>query len=329
MTKETANNILLTGAGFTKNFGGLLSKEMWSKIFNDSNIQNQPQLKKLLIEDYDYESIYYKVMNGEYKEDEKQALTTIIFKTYQMLDDIVREWTFRTDSPYPVNIHDVNNKLIDRFAGGKNQLGFFFTLNQDLFIERHFKSLNTSLIHPCVKKIPDSLTISMKLPLKTQDYVSLPTKDKLEKQFFPRTLHYIKLHGSYGWKSSDGFNKLVIGKNKEDQIANEPVLSWYFELFKEVIFKNSRKLFVIGYGFLDDHINEVIAESITKYGLKIYVLSPTDQSNFIERLREINHGKEILSGLSGYFPYKLLEVFPSDQSESHAWREIKETFFMN
>ena len=328
MKKETAKNILLTGAGFTKNFGGLLAKEMWSKIFNDNAIQNQSKLRDLLITDHDYESIYYEVINGEYNDDEKQSIASVIFKAYRMLDDIVREWTFRTDAPYPVNIYEVN-KMIARFAGEKNEFGFFFTLNQDLFIERHYNSHDSFLSHPGVKKIPDNHTTIMKLPLKVQDYILLPTIDKLEKQFHSRTLHYIKLHGSYGWTSSDGLNTLVIGKNKEDQITNEPVLSWYFELFKEVILKDNIKLFVIGYGFRDDHINEVIAESIIKHGLKIYVLSPSDQSNLIDQLNKIKHGKEILSGLTGYFPYNLLEVFPSDQSESHAWREIKETYFIN
>lgn len=29
------NLLLLTGAGFTKNFGGYLGEEMWAKVFND------------------------------------------------------------------------------------------------------------------------------------------------------------------------------------------------------------------------------------------------------------------------------------------------------
>jgi hypothetical protein len=31
MTKNISHHILLTGAGFTKNFGGFLAEEMWSK----------------------------------------------------------------------------------------------------------------------------------------------------------------------------------------------------------------------------------------------------------------------------------------------------------
>jgi len=31
--------ILLTGAGFTKNFGGFIASEMWAKIFNCRELQ--------------------------------------------------------------------------------------------------------------------------------------------------------------------------------------------------------------------------------------------------------------------------------------------------
>jgi hypothetical protein len=35
MLKDCSEIVLFTGAGFTKNFGGFLAKEMWSKIFNN------------------------------------------------------------------------------------------------------------------------------------------------------------------------------------------------------------------------------------------------------------------------------------------------------
>ncbi len=332
MIKEFAKTILFTGAGFTKNFGGLLAREMWSKIFNHKQVQSRPQLKKLLLDDYDYESIYYKVIDGNFKDDEKNAIAEAIFQAYETLDDIVRQWIFPSNSPYSVNIYGVN-KMIERFAGDQQQLGFFFTLNQDLFIERHFNTITKTLSYPGVARIPNSHKTINGLPLDNQDYVMLPTKEevesKLSTQFYKNTLHYIKLHGSFGWISSDGAKRLVIGKNKKDQIAREPLLSSYFDLFKKVLLIEQRRLFIIGYGFNDDHINKVIADAVTQHKLKFYILSPKDQSHFIKEIRKVAHGEEMLNGLSGYFPYTLLETFPSDQSESHAWKEIKERYFMN
>lgn len=43
-----AENILLLGAGFTKNFGGLLASEMWAEIFNnEKKFRLNRELKKI------------------------------------------------------------------------------------------------------------------------------------------------------------------------------------------------------------------------------------------------------------------------------------------
>jgi len=39
---QSTEHMLLLGAGFTKNFVGLLAKEMWTEIFNHKEIQAQP-----------------------------------------------------------------------------------------------------------------------------------------------------------------------------------------------------------------------------------------------------------------------------------------------
>lgn len=137
MPRDYPEHILFTGAGFTKNFGGLLAKEMWSKIFNNSKVKRYPRINELLINDFDYESIYHNVLNGNYAEDEKNVISDAILEAYRLLDDMCREWKFRNNAPNPVNNYGVN-KLIERFSGGPNRKGFFFTLNQDLFVERNF-----------------------------------------------------------------------------------------------------------------------------------------------------------------------------------------------
>lgn len=58
---KTTDLVLLTGAGFTKNFDGFLGKEMWAKVFNNHLIQSNEKLRILLQDDYDFESVYSKV----------------------------------------------------------------------------------------------------------------------------------------------------------------------------------------------------------------------------------------------------------------------------
>ena len=64
MNLATKNLILLTGAGFTHNFGGFLGREMWAKIFNNPLIQTRTRIRELLLEDFDFESVYSRISSG-------------------------------------------------------------------------------------------------------------------------------------------------------------------------------------------------------------------------------------------------------------------------
>jgi hypothetical protein len=317
--------ILFTGAGFTKNFGGLLAKEMWSKIFNNTDIQSHSRLRELLLNDFDYESIYDRVINNDFTGEEKKSINDAIFDAYHTIDRIVAGWTFQQGATNPVNIYGVN-KFIERFSGQRaDTAGYFFTLNQDLFIERHFNSITEALDLPCMGKRFSKLLIEKK------DFVKVPTEDELTKiknnRLSSRTLYYVKLHGSYGWVNPNNTDNFVIGKEKDARLALEPLLSYYFDLFKEMLSIQECKLFVIGYSFRDKHINKVIADSVSKNGLKLYVISPKEQSSYINDLKNMEHGQTILKALGGYFPYTLLDIFPQDQSKTYAWKEIVKSYF--
>ena len=214
-----------------------------------------------------------------------------------------------------------------------NQKTFFFTLNQDLFIERLISGIRLPISTPMMERffIPNS--IESKQPLDNNNFKVVPNKEKIDfekgKILQKNELHYIKLHGSFGWKSSDGSSKMVIGRNKEKQIANEPLLLWYFNVFEQVLFQRGRKLLIIGYGFRDIHINEIIAEAIEKHGLKLYIISPTAPNTFKERLikADSDNGQMIFQGLSGYISANFQDLFPSNGNETDGWRELKEIFF--
>ena len=334
MNKTIAQHILFTGAGFTKNFAGFLATEMWTKIFNHSEVQNYPYLRELLLDDFDYESIYYKVLSGNYSADEKEAIQNAIFEAYQKLDAIACEYTPITETS-KASIHAGAKQLIDQFIRDINQINFFFTLNQDLFIERIFGDTKKPIMTLNMVKIFIPGSIDSRLPLSVNNFIKTPNQNMTTHEpasnLSHKELHYIKLHGSYGWKSSDGTNKMVIGQNKKSQIAEEPLLAYYFDLFKQTLAQKERKLLAIGYGFGDEHVNRVIAESIKNHGLEVYILSPTDPNRFITALKEETyaHGKVILSGLKGYFPYELAKKFPADQSKTDAWEEIRNCYFGN
>ena len=48
MAMQIREPVLLTGAGFTRNFGGFLTNQMWDKVFNHEQVQHYPSLVNLL-----------------------------------------------------------------------------------------------------------------------------------------------------------------------------------------------------------------------------------------------------------------------------------------
>jgi hypothetical protein len=325
MEIKSCQKLLLLGAGFTYNFGGPLATEMWAWIFNSKFIQTQQKLRDLMIHDFDFESAYYEVMEGNYSEEEKEAMSDAVSSAYYRLDEIVREYNYNEFSV--VNLYQVQN-LIDRFSKTSGP-SFIFTLNQDLFLERQYYN-GTRLHLPGIQQNSVWFTPNFKQRIEKSQYIRLPSDEELEeikelelriKKFF-----YVKLHGSYAWIGSQGANLMVIGRGKEAKIQNEPLLKWYFDIFENVLYQPSRELLIIGYGFRDDHINEILSKAIRDYSLKIYIVSPVMPEEFRRNLRHISGAGATWAGLSGYFPFTLAQMY-NRSGLTEAGRSLNEHFF--
>ncbi len=320
-------NILLTGAGFTKNFGGFLAKEMWQQILNHKSVQNQERIVKILENDFNYESVYYKVVEGEeYTQEEKNAIIEAVEDAYKNLDNIIRK--FRTNFN-KVDIYKIY-EMLKWFEGKQQSKGFFFTLNQDLFIERHC----FPAIKPVIPGIPKNdkwLGGNSTAPLENSDFITLPSNlDSIESSLSNGRFFYIKLHGSQNWRSHNGTNLMVIGRKKVDRISEEPLLSWYFTIFKEVLAQEKRRLLIIGYGFNDEHINEIIAKSRNKHNLELVIISPDSPKNFKQNLKKKPYGDEIWSGCRSlyYFCGALYSIIPYNYyvGETPDYHQLKNIF---
>lgn len=320
--------ILFTGAGFTYNFGAPLANDLWNKLLTHRKVQKHSKLKKELLADFNFESVFDKVLNGSYTQEEKDAIYDAMVDSYHDIDEIVRSYVFSKDSPYPVNIYDVQLKLISRFSGTSASPGFFFTVNQDLFVERHYYN-GTRLTIPWVRVDSRWFQPNYSQPINQTDMKVLPTSveiqssDGLPKQPF----FYIKLHGSSNWVSSGSKNQLVVGRGKLQQIMQEPLLKEYFSLFKTHLLQPNQRILVVGYGFADEHINDVIAEAVSNYGLELFIISPEAPKDLSHKINSQHRGQEIWDGLSGHYKYSLLDIFPSDQSNTATWNHIESTFF--
>ncbi len=125
---------------------------------------------------------------------------------------------------------------------------------------------------------------------------------------------------------------MIIGKNKIEDIEREPILKWYFELFKEALNRKDVKLFVVGYSFRDKHVNDIIAKAIDEYKLKLYIISPENPEALKDRLegkipngsyQVDEQGRKIWNAIHGYFPYRLSDIFPQDQTVTQVSKDLK------
>lgn len=325
-----SKKILFTGAGFTADFGGYLATEMWSKIFNNENLKNFPKIKEELRDKFDFEFAYWSIMgNSSYSVAEKKALLKAIVQAYNSMNTNI----FNTSR----NVHLAN--LFNTFRGDSYTVSAHFTLNQDLFLEQRFGRISLGLRTPEYKDYSEAINARS---LIIND-ITLPTDELLKKirdQYLSSagSEAYIKLHGSSGWLSSDGSNAIVIGFEKSKNIAAEPLLKWYFELFNQAINVGDAKILIIGYGFRDQHINIALAKAVKKSNLKIYVLSPGSpltlkstvngffKNDYKNDKEEATNCSQIWEGVEGYFPYKTKELFPNDGSTPNTQVDLLKIF---
>jgi len=167
------------------------------------------------------------------------------------------------------------------------------------------------------------------LNLKPTDIVKLPEGNNLQRikdNFWDKgtgQFMYVKLHGSYGWALQDESEVMVIGTTKARIIEKQPLLEWYLSLFKGVLNAPERNLVLVGYGFGDEHVNDIIADAIRDNGLRLYVISPKEPKEFKNYLDPTYgfvedpkpRGDEIWKGLHGYYPAAITEFFHSNQGE--------------
>ena len=318
---------LLTGAGFTKNFRGYLGGEMWSAIFSQPIVAESLRLRKDMLDCMDFEQSYYHVMKGDaFSPDEKGLLGKAVEKAFQEMHAMIHGMS-RHDKAL---LKFVLREIVARFAGSGEERGFLFTLNQDLLMETFYHETDPvlgkfKLSIPMIDAQP--WVFSQKAPshFRQREWIKVPdeaTVEALKLKFWDsepdKRFCYIKLHGSYGWRSADGSNAMVIGGEKERRISSEPILRAYFTIFEDVLRGPDCKLLIIGYGFKDRHINKRIVDAVTNHGLRVYIVSPSQPQEFRREfgLASGSHVDAIWDeGMHGYYRGTLYDLIDMDKLE--------------
>ena len=167
-----------------------------------------------MLNDFDYESIYYRVLkSSEYLSGEKYAIKKAVLEAYNSLDANIATCSLGPYGPNSAWISGVNN-MIKRCAGGQNKIPFFSQLIR-IFLWKDSLSIPTDIgkqvIYPFFKnnvRLQPQQLIPFPNDIKKPEWVTVPDQNEIKKKtdnsLSCRFLYYVKLHGSYGWKSSDG-----------------------------------------------------------------------------------------------------------------------------
>jgi hypothetical protein len=117
-------------------------------------------------------------------------------------------------------------------------------------------------------------------------------------------LHLYKLHGSITWRASEPTIDDPYGVHSApfDSEASKPLLIYptpakygetlgvpYSELFRRFAAALARPqsvLFVIGYGFGDEHVNAIIRQALGVPSFTLVIVDPAPGSQFVRTLRE-------------------------------------------
>jgi hypothetical protein len=114
-----------------------------------------------------------------------------------------------------------------------------------------------------------------------------------------------------------------MGGNKARDIAQYAVLSWYAQKFEELLSHGGARLMIIGYGFRDSHINEILFRAVNHRGLRIFIIDPLG-SDVARSLNSTNRASiRVVSELEEVFKRSLIgasrrilrEIFGNDVVE--------------
>lgn len=295
--------LLLTGAGFSKNWGGWLAADLWSVILSHPFIQNNENLKKAVWNNRDsgFETIF----------DDKSLNN----KNKKIFQDVVTDSFIDMHRALEINSTFMQNLTIRNFIGQVfTKFDGYFSLNQDLFFEQLY-NLPYDLdkwYYPYIDNIQTMRDVLSEEGdgKKFRGFIPNLDKQKLEKitlkvgkdlSYKTSLKPYYKLHGSLNFKSDDGKDVMIIGSSKASQINGHKLIEKYFDDFSTIL-KKAKKLMIIGYSFKDNHVNQIIFDAVENNNLKLWIIGKSDLNSLIrDCAKEDGEYKKIIKkGLGTY-----------------------------
>jgi len=175
-----------------------------------------------------------------------------------------------------------------------------FTLNYDTLVEQAADAEGVVLLDGFVgtqRRIfrPESYEQDLYFPAET-------TEGRVHR--FDRVLHLYKLHGSITWTANEpsiddpyGIQAGVFDPDEKQPLLIYPTPAKYgetlglpyselFRRFAAAVVRPQSVLFVIGYGFGDEHVNAIIRQALAVPSFTLVIVDPDPKSDFVKILRE-------------------------------------------
>jgi hypothetical protein len=205
-----------------------------------------------------------------------------------------------------------------------------FTLNYDTLVEKAADAEGIALVDGfagTLKRVfrPETYDQDFYFPAQT-------TEGRVHR--YDRVLHLHKLHGSLTWQSEEPsldnpFGISAGGRPVEGSPIIYPTPSKfgdvlgmpYAELFRRfaaAVVRPQSTLFVIGYGFGDEHVNAVIRQAFAVPSFTMVVVGPAVDNHFVSAIRKQKDSRLwVLSGQTlGTFAGFVLRAMPDLREES-------------
>jgi hypothetical protein len=263
--------ILLLGAGFSRNWNGWLADEVRGKLL--ARLAEDAELHRIVTKSPSFEDALCGVQQEFKRSGNAQSkarldrMQAAVMATFRAMNE---SFARRPSMEFSNNRHFSIVNVLNRFDA-------IFTLNQDLLLELHYGHLE--LAEP--RRWNGPYFPGMNIPagwhsaigpfLRDRlDLIWTPGEHRLENNMQP----IYKLHGSVNWKEGDT-DMLVLGGNKAGFIAGSRLLRWYGEEFRRYLEMPDPRVMVIGYGFRDQHIDDMLLDASRRNGLRMFIAGPS------------------------------------------------------
>jgi hypothetical protein len=214
-----------------------------------------------------------------------------------------------------------------------------FTLNYDTLMEQAADGEGISLVDGfagTLKRVfrPETYDQDLYFPAQT-------TEGRVHR--YDRVVHLYKLHGSLTWRSEEPSLDNPFGISAGGCATDDPPLIYptpskfgdvlgmpYAELFRRfaaTVVRPQSTLFVIGYGFGDEHVNAIIRQAFAVPSFTLVVVDPSAVSDFTSILREQRDSRVwILSGMTLGTFHGFAEKAMPDLREEGIQEKIQATY---